>query len=321
MPLHQALRHDRLVVVGDPGSGKTTFLRRVAHTLCQTQLGDEPDAAQSGWASRTAPFRSSSASANWPSIWPATPNQGAAPEGDDAPDWLPHYLAAAGRSNGWSLDAAFFRQLLEAGHCTVLLDGLDEAPDRPIRERISRLIENVTRAYARCRFVVTSRPAAYTGEAVLPDFAHARIDPLADEAVETFLTRWCQAVYVESQKAADEHCGELLSAVRAKAEIRRMARNPVMLTALAVVHWNERRLPEQRADLYNSIILWLSRAREQRPGRATADRTIVLLQELALAMQDPPPSKPEALARELGKPERQRGPSASLRDTPIPPPA
>ena len=65
-----------------------------------------------------------------------------------------------------------------------------------------------------------------------------------------------------------------------------MARNPVMLTALAVVHWNERRLPEQRADLYNSIITWLSRSREQRPGRATADETVGVLQELALAMQD-----------------------------------
>ncbi len=67
-----------------------------------------------------------------------------------------------------------------------------------------------------------------------------------------------------------------------------MARNPVMLTALAVVHWNERRLPEQRTDLYESIIRWLSRSREQRPGREKADRTLVLLQELALAMQNHP---------------------------------
>ena len=58
-----------------------------------------------------------------------------------------------------------------------------------------------------------------------------------------------------------------------------------MLTAPAVVHWNERRLPEQRADLYNSFIRWLSRSREPREGRATADRTVVLLQELALAIR------------------------------------
>src|SRR5207245_1200694 len=61
-----------------------------------------------------------------------------------------------------------------------------------------------------------------------------------------------------------------------------------MLTALAVVHWNERRLPEQRADLYDSILTWLSRSREKRPGRETAERCLALLQELALAMQDHP---------------------------------
>ena len=76
-----------------------------------------------------------------------------------------------------------------------------------------------------------------------------------------------------------------------------MARNPVMLTALAVVHWNERRLPEQRADLYESIIRWLSRAREQRPGREKADRTVELLRELALAMQ----SHPEGMHTQVGR--------------------
>lgn len=144
------------------------------------------------------------------------------------------------------------------------------------------------RKHKGCRFVVTSRPAAYTADVLLPDFAHAKIDDLSDESVETFLSKWCEAIYIDSPHSAGEHCEELLSSLRARREIRRMARNPVMLTALAVVHWNERRLPEQRADLYDSIITWLSRSREQREGRATADQTVVLLQELALAMQDDP---------------------------------
>ncbi len=288
VPLHTALRNDRLVVVGDPGAGKTTFLRRVTHALCQTHSGEVPQAAQQrlGIADRTFPiFLRLSELADH---LERHAHQPAAPAGDDAPAWLPHYLGAASAANAWGLSADFFRQQLEAGQCTVLLDGLDEAPDRRVRERLSRLIENVTRTYGKCRFVVTSRPAAYTGDVVLPEFAHARIDPLSDEVVEAFLGRWCQAIYVGDARSAGEHLDELLSAVRARREIRRMARNPVMLTALAVVHWNERRLPEQRADLYDSILRWLSRSREQRPGRETADRTVVVLQELALAMQDDP---------------------------------
>jgi formylglycine-generating enzyme required for sulfatase activity len=57
-----------------------------------------------------------------------------------------------------------------------------------------------------------------------------------------------------------------------------------MLTALAVVHWNERRLPEQRADLYESILVWLARSRERRPGREPAEGCLLLLQHLALGM-------------------------------------
>lgn len=86
-----------------------------------------------------------------------------------------------------------------------------------------------------------------------------------------------------------------------------MARNPVMLTALAVVHWNERRLPEQRADLYQSIATWLARAREARPGCASADRVLALLGHLALGMQLAPKGRitqvSKATAAEILAPE------------------
>jgi hypothetical protein len=61
-----------------------------------------------------------------------------------------------------------------------------------------------------------------------------------------------------------------------------------MLTAIAVVHWNDKRLPEQRAELYESILNWLIQAREARPERVAAPRCRQLLKELALAMQADP---------------------------------
>ena len=277
------------MVVGDPGAGKTTFVRRVAYALCQTRLGQDPDAAQTrlGVADRTFPIliRLSELAQHIHRCR----NQAGAPATQNAPAWLPHFLAAVSGDSSWGLDEAFFRRQLEGGLCTVLLDGLDEAPDRIAREQLCTLIvQAATDAYRDCRWVVTSRPSAYTGASVLSDFAHAEIDPLSDEATETFLSRWCGALYADSPDSAGRHFTELLDALRARPDIRRMARNPVMLTALAVVHWNERRLPEQRADLYESIIRWLSRSREQRLGRQKSERTVQLLQELALAMQNHP---------------------------------
>jgi len=43
-----------------------------------------------------------------------------------------------------------------------------------------------------------------------------------------------------------------------------MARNPVMLTCLAVVHWNEGRLPEGRGRVYRAVIWWLIASRSER---------------------------------------------------------
>ena len=53
-----------------------------------------------------------------------------------------------------------------------------------------------------------------------------------------------------------------------------MARNPVMLTALAVLQHNGQRLPEHRVDLYDEILRWLAAAREGKPGRPTADKCL-----------------------------------------------
>lgn len=168
----------------------------------------------------------------------------------------------------------------------LLLDGLDEAPNRMRREEMARLFENATTECNVCRFVLTSRPGSYIGKATLAGFQEVRVEGLEDKAVDAFLGHWSQSLFPEDRLGAEKHCRELLGALRARPEIRRMARNPVMLTALAVVQWNERRLPEQRADLYESILTWLARQREQRPDREPADRCLELLAQLALGMQN-----------------------------------
>jgi len=59
----------------------------------------------------------------------------------------------------------------------------------------------------------------------------------------------------------------------------------VMLTALAVVHWNEKRLPDQRAELYKAVLHWLSRrSSERQQADIRSDRRLELMAELAFAM-------------------------------------
>ena len=186
----------------------------------------------------------------------------------------------------WGLAPDFFERKMKDGEAMLLLDGLDEAPRSAERESMARLFEEATQVFSQCRFVVTTRPLAYTGRSVLEGFETARIEPLGADSVRKFLEQWCQGLFPQSAPSAERHLAELDAALHANSEIRRMASNPVMLTALAVVHWNERRLPEQRADLYESILNWLARSREKREGRDPAERCLELLQHLALGMQD-----------------------------------
>ncbi|MCH7884306.1 MAG: tetratricopeptide repeat protein, partial [Planctomycetes bacterium] len=182
----------------------------------------------------------------------------------------------------------------------MLLDALDEVPSTKARLVMRTLIENAVGDYDKCRFIVTSRPAAFVGDVVLAGFEQARIAPLEDEAIEAFLGRWCLALADHNEADAKEHLDELLIPLRKLPEVRRMARNPVMLTALAVVHWNEKRLPEQRAELYESIIGWLAKQRPHSEGRPKPEQCVALLQNLALAMQDHPKGRQTQVTRHWG---------------------
>ena len=286
VPLKGMLRQPRVVIVGDPGSGKTTFLRRLVFERCQARLREAPVVSSPGGTveDKLPVFIRVSELAEHVRHCKAR-NDPSAPTTATAPGWLPHFLGALSAESNWGLGEDFFRQQLEGGSSIVLLDGLDETADRKEREQIATLIEKATRAYRECRFVVTTRPQVYRDKAVLTGFEECRITPLEADAIDTFLKHWSQQLFPGKPEQAERHYAELSEALRARPDIWHMARNPVVLTALAVVHWNERRLPEQRTDLYESVLVWLVRAREQKPGRLAASRALSVLQQLALAMQ------------------------------------
>lgn len=274
--LREALLHRCLAVVGDPGSGKSTFLRRYAFELCRRQLTNHP--------SRCFPILIRLADLVEYVETSRTRNRKDAPTSRDAPLWLAHYCATDCLENAAPLSVSFFEEKFESPETVVMLDGLDEPSNEKQRIQARKLIEKAARAYP-CHFVVTTRPATYKGEVILHGFEEARIAPLDDPAIESFLQTWCRILWREDKNEAKRHLAELMVPITWRLEIRRLARNPVMLTALAVVHWNEKRLPEQRADLYESIIKWLSKSRP-RDNRRPPENCVSLLQNLALVMQD-----------------------------------
>jgi hypothetical protein len=240
-PLEAALSRRRVVITGDPGSGKTTFLRHLGLELSETLLG-------LAMPSTVAMFH----------IEPRLPilirlgdlaehirrsqrNQGGSGRRrSGAAFWLTHFLATTSEGADFKLDQAFFTRLMQKLPCLFMFDGLDEVSGSGARAKVSRFIEEVSAEYPQAQIIVTSRPGAHAGATVVKGFTQVQIEPLNDLAISEFLDRWCKALFPDDGEKAETHRRELLRALQSQAEVHRMASNPVMLTALAVVHWNER---------------------------------------------------------------------------------
>jgi formylglycine-generating enzyme required for sulfatase activity len=275
--LQEVLKEPRLFIKGAPGSGKTTLLRLIANSLCRKILGEE--VKFNFFNSPVIPVLIHVGKLSRYMDKCGERKDFAYPETSDSPEWLLHYLESESRSFKWKISAHKFQKELEQGRCIILLDGLDEAPNKEMREQISGFALNVSKVYPKCQIVMTVRSQAISDK-ILPDGFHVfEIAPFDDSAIDNFLDKWCAALYGDVPERSRQHKDELKEALKSRPRIYRMARTPVMLIALAVVHWNGNRLPEQRAELYESILMWLFRSRAEKEGRKRK-----LLQKLALAM-------------------------------------
>jgi hypothetical protein len=182
-PLQQAIANRRVVLVGDPGAGKSTFVRRIAFAACETLLGKNPQAAADLSLPEPCPFPLPVRAASLSNHILRHRKAAGCPAEDDSPAWLVHYLDRTARDNDWGLDGDFFRQELRRG-ALLLVDGLDEVPERADRHALARLLKRAAQDYEKTPMVATSRPPAYGGETVIPGFVTVQIAPLDEEAVD-----------------------------------------------------------------------------------------------------------------------------------------
>ncbi len=307
--------HRRLLLVGAPGGGKTTFLRLIACVLARDLMGEErPDHAPERDRHLGLPLDEP---AELPvfirlaALAERMDRHAGRVEGDTAP-WLEDYLAALHGDQ----TAALLADHLDRGAAVLLLDGLDEVAEASLRERLRKVVAAVLRRWGDNRLVLTTRPHGYQEFADLSGMASATIDDFGDREIEEFVRRWVRAFDTEqTTRRGRSYRDELRHALVTAPSIRRLARSPVMLTCLCVVHWNEMRLPEGKADLMSAVLRWLLGSRDGR--RQARGYTSAFAQEcfkaLALAMTDHPDGK-RAVVDLAWAAEQLRQPFATMRD-------
>ena len=220
-----------LVILGDPGSGKSTLLRYIALKWTELSPKDLP----------LHPI---------PILIELQTYMGNYNEKN-----CENFLDFLEKGSGviCNIPQQELHDKLEKGEAIVMFDGLDEVFDPAKRERVITDIHRFTNDYKNVRVIVTSRVIGYKPQRLRDaEFYHFMLQDLDEEQIDNFITRWHELTYKsEEEETKKWRMGRLVQAIKGFSAIKEIARNPLLLTMMAIMNRNQE-LPKYKADLYQN---------------------------------------------------------------------
>jgi formylglycine-generating enzyme required for sulfatase activity len=215
-----------IILLGEPGSGKTTALEHLAYQLAEAP----PPPPRGGRAGEGG-------------LLPLPLRLSEYRPGMTLEDFILQGWAGSGEAGFWGAPelAANLEGYLEAGRLFFLFDALNEMPRDGYAERSQALRRFIDQwSLKGNRFLVTCRVLDYGEE--LSGLQRVEVLPLDDEQIKAFLRK-------ELPDTWEALWGALLEGGEKKRRLLDMARNPYLLTMMIDVYAEDKQLGGNRAGL------------------------------------------------------------------------
>ncbi|MDZ8240177.1 MAG: NACHT domain-containing protein [Nostoc sp. ChiQUE01a] len=211
--LEAVQRHNKLMVLGKPGAGKTTFLKYLAIQCIEGKF-----------------------QANRVPLFITLKDFAEAPKKVDLLEFIAQQLSSCGVTHSSVTVDKLFRQ----GKALVLLDGLDEVREEDTK-RVLRQIREFSDYFYTNQFVITCRIAAkeYTFES----FIEVEMADFDEKQIAIFAQNWFQL-------SDPVKCERFIQKLKENKPIQELASSPLLLTLLCLVFGDSGDFPANRSELY-----------------------------------------------------------------------
>jgi formylglycine-generating enzyme required for sulfatase activity len=264
-------RKNRILLRGGAGTGKTTLIKHLAYTIthnsCLSDLKDYLPIMvflKELWTIYEEELKQGSKNIAFEQL-------------------MTLYLEKSKYKLTWDTVSVY----LSHQQALFLIDGLDEVPEH-LRSDLVDIMAQFQFDYKENRFLLTGRPHGIAGRASIrfgDDLSD--IQPLNNEMVENFISKWFRAVSGQAVGLGGLTAGGMISDIRQHEHISVFTQNPLLLTAVCILYQDGKRIPDQRAELYNRIIDNLISRRFHDPAHPGKENVILeFLMHLAFEAQE-----------------------------------